>query len=145
MGWFNLLTKRLIIPSCHEIEAKIASTWLHFRCWILEVQVISLLNLYLTFFLWIHKASPLFLRSKRKLQVMSFLLGPKAFADNDLFAVECTQTDRMTLKNWNASCIVNYSRTSHTLIIQPLSFPTTYLPVVSDGKWSVASKAWHFK
>ena len=25
MGWFNLLTKRLIMPSCDEIEAKMAS------------------------------------------------------------------------------------------------------------------------
>ena len=88
---------------------------------------------------------PLFLRSKRKLHLISFLLGPKAFADNDLSAVECTQTDRVTLKNWNASCIVNYSRTSHTLIIQLLSFPTPYLLVVSNGKWSAASKAWHSK
>ena len=79
-------------------------------------------KLNLTFSLWIYKAYPLFLRSKRKLHLISFLLGPKAFADNDLSAVECTQTDRVTLKNWNASCIVNYSRTSHTLIIQLLSF-----------------------
>ena len=48
----------------------------------------------LTFSLWIHKAYPLFLRSKRKLHLISFLLGPKAFADNDLSAVECTQTSR---------------------------------------------------
>ena len=102
-------------------------------------------KLNLTFSLWIHKAYPLFLRSKRKLHLISFLLGPKAFADNDLSAVECTQTDRVTLKNWNASCIVNYSRTSHTLIIQRLSFPTPYLPVLSNGKWSAASKAWHSK
>ena len=37
MGWFYLLTKRLIMPSCDEIEAKMASTWLHFRCRIPEV------------------------------------------------------------------------------------------------------------
>ena len=36
MGWFNLLTKRFIVPSCDEIEAKIPSTWVHARCRILE-------------------------------------------------------------------------------------------------------------
>ena len=42
----------------------------------------------LTFFLWIHKASPLSLRSKIKLQLISFLLGLKASASNVLFSVE---------------------------------------------------------
>ena len=37
MGWFYLLTKRFIRPSCDEIEAKMASTWLHFLCRIPEV------------------------------------------------------------------------------------------------------------
>ena len=63
----------------------------------------------------------MFLRSKRKLHLISFLLGPKAFADNDLSAVECTQTDRV--KNQ-----------PHVNIIQLLSFPTPYLLVVSNGK-----------
>ena len=37
MGWFYLLTKCFIMPSCDEIEAKMASTWLHFLCRIPEV------------------------------------------------------------------------------------------------------------
>ena len=36
MGWFHLLTKRFIMPSCDEIEAKMASTWQHVRCRIPE-------------------------------------------------------------------------------------------------------------
>ena len=37
MGWFNLLTKRFLMPNCDDMEAKMASTWLHFRCKIPEV------------------------------------------------------------------------------------------------------------
>ena len=43
----------------------------------------------------------MFLRSRRKLQLMSFLLVPKASAktaNNDLSAAEYTKTDRVTLK-----------------------------------------------
>ena len=37
MGWFNLLTKRFLMPNCDDMEEKMASTWLHFRCKIPEV------------------------------------------------------------------------------------------------------------
>ena len=40
----------------------------------------------------------MFLRSRRKLQLMSFLLVPMASANNDLSAAEYTKTDRVTLK-----------------------------------------------
>ena len=36
MGWFNLLNKRFLMASCAEIKAKMASTWLHPLCRILE-------------------------------------------------------------------------------------------------------------
>ena len=94
-------------------------------------------KLNLTFSLWIHKAYPLFLRSKRKLHLISFLLGPKAFADNDLSTVECTQTDRVTLKNWNASCIVNYSRTSQPPHVNNTASKFSDTLFTSSFQWKV--------
>ena len=41
---------------------------------------------------------------EKKKRLYSFLIGLYASANNDLSAVEYTQTDRVTRKNWDAFC-----------------------------------------